>query len=197
MNTGWILQNSIHLLNEFCADRETFSFKTLAFLKLKRLKLQVNAELRELTIIVSTIQDYQTLRVDLMPEQRLYQLLELHFEKVHILKGLLDEPIDKAIHLETLSLICFAQLTELRHPQSMGARLRRALNIVLQGHTAVLWLHDENDVKYFKKLWRRARVKQLLDIHEIMHSYTSNNQLVKLWKINCFDDVESIVITIK
>ncbi|RKZ43510.1 MAG: hypothetical protein DRQ41_05170, partial [Gammaproteobacteria bacterium] len=68
---------------------------------------------------------------------------------------------------------------------------------VLQGHTARLWLHNQNDVEYFKKFWRRVRVKQLLEEHEIMYHYDFSNQLVKLWKLRCSDKGKNIVITIK
>jgi len=197
MDTQWVLQNSIHLLNEFCADSETFSFRVLPFLKLKRLGLKVNTEKQELMMIVSADQDYQTLRAHLIPERRLYQLLCMHFKKVQIIYGLLNEPIERAVHLETILLTSLADSTDLRNPRTLGSRLRRALNIVLQGHTARLWLHNENDVEYFKKMWLRARVKQLLEEHEIMYHYDSNNQLVELWKLRCSDKGKSIVITIK
>ena len=197
MDTQWVLQNSIHLLNEFCADSETFSFRVLPFLKLKRLGLKVNIEKRELIMIVNADQDYQTLRAHLMPKQRLYQLLSMHFKKVRIVYGSLNEPIEKAVHLESILLTSLADSTNLRNPKSLGARLRRALNIVLQGHAARLWLHNQYDVEYFKKFWRRVRVKQLLEEHEIMYHYDFSNQLVKLWKLRCSDKGKNIVITIK
>ncbi|RKZ72360.1 MAG: hypothetical protein DRQ57_17530 [Gammaproteobacteria bacterium] len=148
-------------------------------------------------MIVNADQDYQTLRAHLMPKQRLYQLLSMHFKKVRIVYGSLNEPIEKAVHLESILLTSLADSTNLRNPKSLGARLRRALNIVLQGHTARLWLHNQNDVEYFKKFWRRVRVKQLLEEHEIMYHYDFSNQLVKLWKLRCSDKGKNIVITIK
>ena len=94
MVTNWNLQNSIYLLNDFCADTKTFSLRRLA-LKLKGLTLQVNTELRELTMAVGTDQDYQILRQQLAPSQRLYQLLGIHVKKVHLAYGLPNEPIEK------------------------------------------------------------------------------------------------------
>jgi hypothetical protein len=197
MDTGRVLRNSIHLLNEFCAENETFSFKVLPFLKLERLGLRVNIESRELIIFISTDPDYQMLRAHLMPEQRLYQLLGIHFKQVQIVFGSLNDPIEKAIYLETISLDSSADSTDLRHPRTLGARLRRALNIVLQGHTVVLWLYDNTDVDSFKQLWVRTRVIQLFEEHKIMHHYDSQKRLVELWKIRCFDEGDGIVITIK
>jgi hypothetical protein len=197
MDTGWVLRNSIHLLNEFCADSETFSFKVLPFLKLERLGLRVTIESQELIIFVSTDPDYQMLRAHLMPEQRLYQLLSIHFKQVQIVFGSEDDPIEKAIYLETISLYSFTDSTDLRHPRTLGARLRRALNIVLQGHSVVLWLYDDTDVESFKQLWVRTRVVQLFEEHKIMPHYDSEKRLVELWKVRCSDEGDGIVITIK
>ncbi len=158
---------SIHLLNEFCADSDTFSFRGLAFLKLKGLNLRVDTEQQELTMIVSTDQDYRILHTYLIPEQRLYQLLGMHFQKVHIVLNLSDEPV----HSKTFLLISFCKFTDLRQLESVGARLRRALNIALQEHTAVLWLYNHDEIEHFKKLWKRARVTQLLEKHEIISRF--------------------------
>ena len=197
MDTGRVLRNSIYLLNEFCADSETFSFKVLPFLKLERLGLRINIESQELIIFISTDPDYQMLRAHLMPEQRLYQLLGIHFKQVQIVFGSKNAPIEKSIYLETISLDSSADLTDLRHPRTLGARLRRALNIVLQGHTVVLWLYDDTDVDSFKQLWVRTRVIQLFEEHKIMHHYDSEKRLVELWRVRCFDEGNGIVITIK
>jgi hypothetical protein len=197
MDTNWDLQTSIHLLNEFCADTELFSFRALVHLKLKGLRLQVNTERQELTMIISTDQDYQTLRWYLTPEKRLYQLLGLHFKNVHLVYGLLKESIEKHIHLETISFTSLANLTDLRDPNSLGARLRRALNIALQGHIGVLWLDRDEDVEHLDKLWKRGRVTQLLEKNEIMHCYDFSERLVKLWKHSDVAEDERVVITIK
>jgi hypothetical protein len=184
---------SIHLLNEFCADSDTFSFRGLAFLKLKGLNLRVDTEQQELTMIVSTDQDYRILHTYLIPEQRLYQLLGMHFQKVHIVLNLSDEPVRS----KTFLLISFCKFTDLRQLESVGARLRRALNIALQEHTAVLWLYNNDELEHFKKLWKRARVTQLLDKHKIIHNYDADRQLIKLWKLHSSDEGRNIVVTIE
>lgn len=197
MDTNWQLQSSIHLLNNFCADTETFSYRALAHLKLEGLILRVNTEARELTMVVSTDPDYQTLRSHLKPDQRLYQLLGLHFRIVQILYGLRNEPIEKAIQLETISLLSCTNSTDVRDPNSLGSKLRRALNVALQGHISMLWLQDENDIQQLKNLWMRARVTQLLEEHGIMHCYNFTDQVVKLWKPSHPEEGERIIITIK
>jgi len=184
---------SIHLLNEFCADSDSFSFRGLDFLKLKGLDLRVNTEQQELTMIVSTDQDYQILQTYLIPEQRLYQLLGMHFKKVHIVLNQSDEPVRSI----TFLLISFCKFSDLRQIESVGARLRRALNIALQEHTAVLWLYNDNEVGHFKKLWKRARVSQLLEKHKIIHNYDTERQLIKLWKLHSSNEGGNIVVTIK
>jgi hypothetical protein len=193
----WNLKNtihySIHLLNEFCADSDAFSFRGLAFLKLKGLDLRMNTEQQELTMIVCTDQDYQILQTYLIPEQRLYQLLGMHFKKVHIVLNLSDEPVRSI----TILLISFCKFTDLRQLESVGARLRRALNIALQEHTAVLWLYNNDEVEHFKKLWKRARVSQLLEKHKIIHNYDVERQLIKLWKRHSSDEGGNIVVTIE
>jgi Tat protein secretion system quality control protein TatD with DNase activity len=197
MDTNWHLQTSIHLLNNFCADRETFSYRALAHLKLEGLILRVNAKQQELTMIISTDEDYQTLREFLKPSQRLYQLLGIHFKMVHLVYGLPNEPAEKGIHLETFSLDSSPQSTDLRAPNSLGSRLRRALNIALQGHIGMLWLHNTDDIERLEALWKRGRITQLLDKQGIMHCYDFSEQLVKLWKTEQVDESKRVVITIK
>jgi hypothetical protein len=185
------------MLNDFCADTKTFSFRKLAFLRLRGLPLCVNAELQELTMVVSTEEDYQTVQWHLNPSKRLYQLLGLHFKKVHIVFGIPNDPIENAIHLETILLTDSPGSTDLRNANSVGARLRRGLNVVLQGHIAALWLYDDDDIVRFKKLWKRGRMIQLIEQHGIMHSYEAGGKLVKLWKSPHPEAGESVVITIK
>ncbi len=196
MDTYGNLQSCIHLLNDFCADTETFSFRKLALLRLRGLPLRVNAELRELTMVASTEEDYQTVQWHLNPSKRLYQLLGMHFKKVHIVFGIPNDPIENDMHLETLSLTESTCSTDLRSANSVGARLRRGLNVVLQGHIAALWLSDDDDIVHFKKLWKRGRITQLIEQHGIMHSYEAGGKLVKLWK-SPSPEGESFAITIK
>jgi len=196
MITNFYLQTSIHLLNDFCAEAETFSFKRLATLRLRELALQVNAELRELTMVINCIEAHQfILQEHLVPDKRLYQLLGLHFKKVHIKLRLPDDPIEESIHLETI-LLGYEASTNLRDVNLLGARLRRALNVALQGHTGVLWLHDDDDIEHLKVLWKRGRVTQLIEKNEIMHSYDANGKLVKLWKRGSSEENEEDVVTI-
>ena len=196
MITNLNLQTSIHLLNDFCADEKTFSFRRLTFLRLRGLALQVNAELHELTLIVNSMEDYQyILQEHLTTEKRLYQLLGLHFNEVQIKFGLPGDSIDESIHLETISLRYSESSTGLRDVNSLGTRLRRALNVALQGHTGVLWLHDD-DMEHLKTLWKRGRVTQLIEKHGIMHSYDPNGKTVKLWKQSSNEEKHDIITTI-
>ncbi len=196
MDTNWHLQSSVYMLNQFCADTETFSVRALARLRLKGLALQVNAEEEELTLVINADQDYQILRRYLTPKQRLYQLLGLHFKKVQIVYGLLNESIQNSIHLETILLNSSAHSSDLRDPNSLGARLRRAINIALQGHIGVLWLHNENDIEHLETLWKRGRVAELFQKHEIMYCYDASEKSVKLGKLHCLEESGRIVITI-
>ncbi len=198
MITNLNLQTSIHLLNDFCSDEKTFSFRRLAHLRLKGLNLQINAELCELTLIVNNMEDYQDVLLEhLTSGKRLYQLLGLHFKEVQIKFGLPDDPVEESIHLETISLgRSVYSSTGLRDVNLLGTRLRRALNMALQGHTGVLWLHDDNDIKSLKTLWKRGRVTQLIEKHGIMHSYDTNGKVVKLWKRGSNEEKQEVIGTI-
>jgi hypothetical protein len=68
--------------------------------------------------------------------------------------------------------------------------------VALQGHTGVLWLHDDDDIEHLKVLWKRGRVTQLIEKNEIMHSYDANGKLVKLWKRGSSEENEEDVVTI-
>ena len=196
MLTNWNLQNSIYLLNDFCADTKTFTLRKLAFLKLKGLRLQVNTERRELTIAMGTDQDYQIIRQQLTPSQRLYQLLGIHFKKVHLAYGLPNEPIEKSILIETLLLTSSTEPTDLRDSNSLGARLRRPLNVALQGHIGALRLHDNDEVEHLRKLWERGRVIQIIEKYEMMHCYDSSIKLVKLWRARHLKEGDGVMIII-
>jgi len=191
------LQSSIYLLNDFCADTEIFSFRKLAHLRLKGVPLHVDAARQELTMVVSTEEDYHLLGRYLAANNRLYQLLELHFKKVHIVFGIPNDSLENSIHLKTISLEKKVDSTDLRDVETIGARLRRAFNVVLQGHIVQLWLYDDNDIAHFKKLWKRRRITELIQQHKIMHSYDVSGRLVKLWKSSVSEDHESVCITIK
>jgi hypothetical protein len=196
MDSNWPLQSSIYMLNQFCADTDTFSVRALARLKLKGLALQVNVEQETLTLVIYADQDYQMLRKHLIPQKRLYQLLGLHFKKVQIVYGLPNESVENSVHLETISLNSSTDPRDLRDPNSLGARLRRAINIALQGHIGVLWLHNEHDIENLEALWKRGRVAELFQKHEIMYCYDVHEQSVKLGKPDCLEDSNRIVITI-
>jgi hypothetical protein len=197
MASNWNLQNSIRLLNDFCADTEIFSFKALAALRLKELRLQIDAKSQELTIILSSIEDYQIFQQFLIPNQRLYQLLGLHFKQVHLFFGIPEDPLENSIHLETISLVSSTDSTDLRDPHSLGARLRRAINVALQGHVSALRLHDEEEMEHLKQMWDRGRIKQLLEKNDIIYCYDFNLHLVKLWNSHrLIDDREESIIFI-
>ena len=186
MITNLNLQTSIHLLNDFCSDEKAFSFNRLAHLRLRGLILQINAESQELTLIINDMEDYQSiLQEHLISGKRFYQLLGLHFKEVLLKFNVPGDSIENSIYLETVALrrSVSSNNTGLRDDNSLGTRLRRALNMALQGHTGVLWLHDDNDVEQLHTLWKRGRVTQLIEKHNIMHSYDPNGKTVKLWKL--------------
>ncbi len=185
------LQSSIHLINDFCADTETFSFNKLTFLKLKGLTLRINAELQELTMVINTAQDSQALLCHLTPHKRLYQLLGQHFKQVHIELDKEDEP---NILLESIPLAC--DPTGLRDINSLGARLRRTLNVALQGHICVLKLHDDQEIAYLKTLLERKRVKQLFRKYGIIHCYDVDCKFVHICKASLLEECKQTVIVI-
>ena len=192
----WDLQSSIYLINDFCADTQAFSYSKLAHFKFRGIKLGVNEPDGELTIVISNEDDYRILQTNLMPGKRFYQLLGLHFKKVLIRFGNLEEPIDGSIYLETIALVRSAKANELRDVNALGARLRRTLNVALQGHIGVLRLHNEDDYKQLKKLWERGRITQLLEQYGIEPFDDSNEQLVKFWRPRRLEPGENIVIII-
>lgn len=196
MDTTWDIQNSIYLLNDFCADAKSFSFSKLATLKLKGLVLHVDTVMQELTIVISTEQDYQALQWHLMPARRLYQLLGIHFKKVHIVFGPQDEPLENDIYLETVSLMRPANKADLRDANSLGSRLRRTLNVALQGHIGVLRLYDDNDADTLRALWERGRITQLIEKYSIVPFDDASGEIIKLWKPRRLKSGEEIVVII-
>jgi len=182
MGKLWTIQSSLHLLNDVCADSKTFSYDKLMALNLHKLALQANSHTRELTMLISTDEDYKILLWHLNPQRRTYQLLGLHFKKVHIVFGDLDESVSMGIHLKTLSLEPQEHHVQLRDPDALGSRLRRALNAALQGHVGVLKLRSAEEVEDLKEMWARGRITQLMEKHGIVPFDDASGSLVKLWK---------------
>jgi hypothetical protein len=196
MVTNWNLQSSMNMLNDFCADIQNFSYTKLAALKIKGLTLNVNASVRELSMQVSTEEDYQTVQWHLTPNKRMYELLGLHFNKVHIYFGAPDDPIEHGIYLDTVSLGRARNQLELRDANSLGARFRRVVNVALQGHIGVLRLRDDSEIEQLKALWERGRVAQLIEKYGIIPFDDDCGELVKLWKPRRFNEGELPVIII-
>jgi len=192
----WDLQSSIYLINDFCAETETFSYRRLAHFKFRGIKLGVNEPDGELTIVIGNEDDYQILQANLMPGRRFYQLLGLHFKRVLIRFGHLEDAINNTIYLETIALVRSAKENELRDINRLGARLRRTLNVALQGHIGVLKLHNDEEHKQLKKLWERGRIAQLLEQYGIEPFDDSNGELVKFWRPRRLEPDENIVIII-
>lgn len=195
MGKNWELQVSINLINDFCADPKTFSYKKLGFLRLKKLTLEVDAEQKTLSFVVSTQEDYQHLMMNLMPEARLHQLLSFYFKKVYIYFGVQGEPLQNAVYLDTIYLAQSAKVSELRE-MNIGARLRRTMNVALQGHVGVLRLRDEKDAQLLRKLWSRGRVEQLLEKYDIVPFDDDKGKFVKLWKPHRLEEGENIIIIV-
>lgn len=190
------LQTSIYLLNNLCADVQFFTYNQLAALKLRSLTLQVDASPKVLTMIVSSDQDYCTLLHYLFPGRRLYELLSMHFMTVHIAFGVQGESVDKAVLLRTVPLKQNHKQTDIRDVNALGARLRRALSIAMQGHIGVLRLRDEREVKQLRTLWERSRVTQLIERYGIVPFDDSSGELVKLWQPRRLSPGEEVIIIV-
>ena len=199
MDSRWLLLNSIHLLNDFCAEMKSFSFKRLAILKLKELNLQVNAELQELIMGITSNENYHILHEHLLPGKRLHQLLSIHFEIVHIVYEISNQSVENSVPvlLETIKPNSSTTSCDLRDANLLGSRLRRALNVALQGHTCILWLHNDHDVEHLQILWKRSRVIKLLTEHKIHYNNNFAERMVKLWKDRSPEEGKGIVVTIE
>jgi len=197
MDSRWLLLNSIHLLNDFCAEMKGFSFKRLATIKLKELTLQVNAESQEITMGITSDKNYHILHEHLLSGQRLHQLLSIHFETAHIVYEIANKPTEQDILLETIKLNSSTTTCDLRNANLLGSRLRRALNVALQGHTCILWLHTDDDVERLQRLWERERVVKLLEEHKINCINNFEDRMVKLWKSRSLEEGEGIIVTIE
>ncbi len=176
------LSSSIHLLNDFCADVRRFSYTKLAALRLRGLLLNINVPRQELTLVVGSETDYQTLVEQLVPEKRLHQLLSIHFKKVQVGFGLQGEPADKSIMLEKIILESDTNPDDLRDMADIGARFRRALNVAMQGHVGVLRLHGDKDAEHLRSLWERGRITMLIEKYNISTANDTDRRLIKLWK---------------
>ncbi len=199
MDSQWLLLNSIHLLNDFCAEMKSFSFKRLAILRLKELILQVNAESQELVMGITSDENYQILHEHLLPGKRLHQLLSIHFATVHIIYEISNQSVKKSIPvlLEEINLSSSTTTCDLRNANLLGSRLRRALNVALQGHTCILWLHTDHDVEHLQMLWKRSRVIKLLTEHKIHWNNNFEERMIKLWKDRSPEEGKGIVVTIE
>ncbi|MFK5971006.1 MAG: hypothetical protein QM487_12940 [Candidatus Marithrix sp.] len=199
MDSRWLLLNSIHLLNDFCAEMKSFSFKRLAILKLKELNLQVNAESQELVMGITSDENYHILHEHLLSGKRLHQLLSIHFEIVHIVYEISSQSVENSVPvlLETIELSSSTNTCDLRNANLLGSRLRRALNVALQGHTCILWLHTDHDVEHLQMLWKRSRVIKLLTEHKIHYNNNFAERMIKLWKDRSPEEGKGIVVTIE
>lgn len=190
------LQTSIYLLNNLCADVQFFSYNQLAALKLTGLTLQVDALAKILTIVISSDQDYCILLQHLSLGRRLYELLSIHFVAVHLAFGAQGEPMSEAVSLRTISLRQNKEHTDTRDVNALGSRLRRALNVAMQGHIGVLRLHNRKEVKHLKALWERRRVTHLIKNYHIIPFDDSSGKLVKLWQPRRLSLGEEIIIIV-
>jgi len=155
-NVSLNLQSTINILNDFCSDIQHFSYAKLAALRLPGITLQVNAKHHELSLVVSSEEHYQTLLWYLTPDKRIYQLLAMHFNKIHIGFGVQNEPVSNSIYLQTISLYSEVTTHDLRDVDKLGAKLRRTLNVALQGHIGVLQLSHAHDFEHLEALWQRG-----------------------------------------
>jgi hypothetical protein len=190
------LQNSVRLINDFCADTETFSFAGLSAFKFKGLCLKANPILKELTLTVCSEQDYQAIQWLLTPGKRLYQLLGIHFKQVHIAFSMHESTLEHNVLLETIPLKLMANSLKLRETSIIGTKLRRAMNIALQGHISILKIHDGEEVKALDALLQRERVIKIFEQYQLSKSYSEDGMSVKMWRANCRYGCRDITIIV-
>lgn len=191
------LQSTINILNDFCSDIQHFSYAKLAELRLPGITLQVNAKHHELTLVISSEEHYQTLLWYLTPNKRIYQLLAMHFNKIHIGFGVQHEPVSNSIYLQTIQLSAAVTEQDLRDVDQLGAKLRRTLNVALQGHIGVLYLNRSSDFEHLQALWQRGRVEQLIQKYNIVPFDDDNDCIVKFWRPHALKSHEQIVIVVE
>lgn len=191
------LQSTINILNDFCSDTAHFSYARLAALRLPGITLQVNAKRHELTLVISSDEHYQTLLWYLTPDKRIYQLLAIHFNKIHIGFGVQNEPVSNSVYLQTISLYSAVTQLDLRDANKLGAKLRRTLNVALQGHVGVLHLNQHDDFEHLEALWRRGRIEQLIKKYDIMPFDDDNGRMVKFWRPHTLKSQERVVIVVE
>ncbi|MEK7991311.1 MAG: hypothetical protein VSS52_009920 [Thiotrichaceae bacterium] len=190
------LQTSIHILNEFCSDPHRFSYAKLSLLKLPAMTLHVNMLKKALTLIISSEEDYSLLLWHLTPGKRLHQLMSRFFKRILIGFGGQGESIEHCIILDHIMLDGLVQPSDLRSLDSLGERLRRTINIALQGHVGVLLLQGNEDTQHLKRLWMRGRIEKLLDAHHIVPFDDDSGRLIKLWKPHSVEEGQGIVIVV-
>jgi len=190
------LQNSVRLLNDFCADTETFSFAGLSAFKFKNLCLKVDAILKELTLVVCNEQDYQAIQWLLTPGKRLHQLLSLHFNQVHIAFSVYELAPEHNVLLETIPLRFSVTPSKLREATVLGTKLRRAMNIALQGHVSLLKLNSQEDVEALETLLQRKRVIKIFEQYQLSKSYSEDGRSVKMWRANYRHGCKDITIIV-
>ncbi len=190
-------QESIYLLNDFCADIQSFSYHKLANLRFHNLLLHIDAEKKELIMVICNEVDYQALNKLLLPDQRLYQLLSIHFKKVSVAFGLQGETVDQSILLKKIALFSEIPDDNLRALDDLGARFRRALNVAMQGHISVLKLHGDEEAEKLRELWERGRIMHLIEKYKICSTDDLQQKVVKIWTSDSLQDEKAQVILIE
>ncbi|WP_353572944.1 hypothetical protein [Candidatus Albibeggiatoa sp. nov. BB20] len=190
------IHTSIHILNEFCSDPHRFSYAKLSLLKLPAMTLHVNMLKKELTLVVSSDEDYSVLLWHLTHGKRLHQLMSMFFKRIFIGFGVQGDPLNHCIILDHIMLDGLLQSSDLRSLDSLGERLRRTMNIALQGHVGVLRLQGNEDIRHLKQLWMRGRIEKLLDAHHIVPFDDDSGRLIKLWKPHSVEEGQGIVIVV-
>jgi len=196
-NVSLNLQSTINILNDICSDIQHFSYAKLAALRLPGITLQVNAKHHELSLVVSSEEHYQTLLWYLTPDKRIYQLLAMHFNKIHIGFGVQNEPVSNSIYLQTISLYSEVTTHDLRDVDKLGAKLRRTLNVALQGHIGVLQLSHAHDFEHLEALWQRGRIEQLIQKYSIVPFDDGNERIIKFWRPRALKSHEQVVIVVE
>lgn len=196
-NVASSLQSTVNILNDFCSDIQHFSYAKLAALRLPGITLQVNAKHHELTLVISSEEHYQTLLWYFTPNKRIYQLLAMHFDKIHISFGVQHEPVSNSICLQTILLSSAVTTRDLRDVDQLGAKLRRTLNVALQGHIGVLHLNHTSDFEHLEALWQRGRIEQLIQKYSIVPFDDDNGNIIKFWRPHALKSHEQVVIVVE
>ncbi len=183
---SWNIKTSIYLLNNLCADINGFSYDYLNAVQFEGISLWADETKKVLTLTVLDYDIIEEFYQHLNYHKRLYKLLGLHFETL-LLK--LDHD-GQCYLIESVELNCkkdeMGQFLskELRGQSELGLRLRRAINIALQGHIALLRVKNEEEASGLRELWQGGRMEKLSERYGIVPFDDNDANVIKFWQPN-------------